>query len=259
MGEDLADSIKMRICILGDFKVVRNDQIIRSDQWSRERAIQLFQFFLIHGLDQALHREQIIDRLWPDESMDGGIQLFKVALHAISKTLEPEKASRAPSNIIIRTGQSYRISRQCLWIDSEAMSEKIEEANSLLRSDPQSAAMKFEEAVKMYSGPVLPDRIFEDWTSGYREHVQMLVLTALCNLSQLLMSLNPSSSIQYAQRALLIDETWEDAYRLLIGALMKSGNRPKAIEVYRRCERVLEEQYGISPLPETTSLVRQIV
>ena len=78
MGEDQADSIKMQVCILGDFSVVLGNQVIRSDQWPRDRAIQLFQFFLIHGLDQALHREQIIDRLWPEESMEGGIQLFKV-------------------------------------------------------------------------------------------------------------------------------------------------------------------------------------
>lgn len=258
MGEDQADSIKMQVCILGDFTVVMDHQVIRSQQWPRERALQLFQFFLIHGLDQALHREQIIDRLWPEESMEGGIQLFKVALHTISKTLEPGKPSRAPSGIILRTGHSYRMSRQGLWIDSEVMAGKIGEANAVLHSNPDTAASIFEEAVRMYAGPVLPDRIFEDWTSGYREHIQMLVLTALCNLSQLQLSSNPSSSIQYAQRALLIDETWEDAYRLLINALIKSGNRPKAIEVYKRCERVLEEQYGISPLPQTTELVRQL-
>jgi len=41
-------------------------------------------------------------------------------------------------------------------------------------------------------------------------------------------------------------------------AYMKRGNRPQAIKTYLKCEIVLEEEYGVAPLPETKKLLQQI-
>ena len=65
-------------------------------------------------------------------------------------------------------------------------------------------------------------------------------------------------SIRLAQAALAIDNTWEDAYRIQMKAYLARGNRPQAIKAYMKCEVILEEEYGISPLPETKQLLKEI-
>jgi DNA-binding SARP family transcriptional activator len=41
-------------------------------------------------------------------------------------------------------------------------------------------------------------------------------------------------------------------------AYIAKGNRPHAIKAYQKCADVLEEEYGIDPLPETKALLREI-
>ena len=69
---------------------------------------------------------------------------------------------------------------------------------------------------------------------------------------------NPLESIRLSQKALSIDPTWEDAYRLQMLGYLAKGNRPQAIKAYQNCVNVLDEEFGIDPLPETKKLIREI-
>ena len=88
--------------------------------------------------------------------------------------------------------------------------------------------------------------------------MQVLALGAIITLSELLLSENPMESIRLAQQALQIDPAWEDAYRLQMAAYFQKGNRPMAIKTYLQCEKVLEAEFGIEPLPETKALLKRI-
>jgi DNA-binding SARP family transcriptional activator len=41
-------------------------------------------------------------------------------------------------------------------------------------------------------------------------------------------------------------------------AFYKKGNRPMAIKTYQVCEKVLSEEMGLKPLPETKKLYESI-
>ena len=41
-------------------------------------------------------------------------------------------------------------------------------------------------------------------------------------------------------------------------AYFQKGNRPMAIKTYQQCEKVLDEEFGIAPLPETKRLLLKI-
>ena len=41
-------------------------------------------------------------------------------------------------------------------------------------------------------------------------------------------------------------------------AYLKKGNRPMAIKTYQQCARILDEEFGIEPLPETKKLLLAI-
>jgi len=105
----------------------------------------------------------------------------------------------------------------------------------------------------------LPNRLYEDWSSGERERLQILILGAFINLSELLLETQPMESIRLCQQTLLIENTWEDAYRIQMEAYLKKGNRPMAIKTFRQCAAVLEKEYGVKPLPETKGLYQRII
>lgn len=244
----------IRIETLGNFRAWRNQQKIDNKEWGRDKTIQLLQYLISYRQRNALHKEKIMDNLWEDWNDRD----FKVALHGINKVLEPERPSRTEPIFIIRQGVSYQIDLDKVWIDVEVLEKYIIIGNKSFGNDNTIAKQAYQNAIELYNGSYLPNRIYEDWTSEEREKSQLLILGAYITLAEILIEQNPLESIRLAQNALNIDSAWEDAYRIQMKAYIAKGNRPQAIKTYMKCEVILEEEYGISPLPETKKLLQQI-
>lgn len=241
---------------LGNFEVIVENKKVSPKVWKRDKSLQLLQFMLISCRQKALHKEQIIDRLWEDDMDDQG---FKVAMHGIHKVLEPDKKSHAEPRFIERNGHTYKLITDSVWVDSYAFESLISIGNRYIQTDPVLAQEAFRQALLLHAGTFLPDRIFEDWSADERERLQLMFLSASISLAELLIDSNPAESIQLCQQALLADITWEDAYRLQMAAFFARGNRPMAIKTYQVCEKVLWEKMALKPLPETRRLYEKIV
>lgn len=247
----------VQVQTLGNFQLWRDGEIVPTKEWGRDKTVQLFQFFVTSRYRKALHKEQIMDRLWNEDS-ESGDPYFKVAMHGINKILQPDKKSHAEAHYILRQGLTYQLNLNEMWIDADALEAYIALGNQALIDEPQLAQRAYREAIDLYQGVYLPERLYEDWSCDERERLQVLVLGAIITLSELVMDENPMESIRLAQQALLIDHAWEDAYRLQMEAYFRKGNRPMAIKTYMQCEKVLEEEFGIEPLPETKQLLKTI-
>ncbi|MEO0790170.1 MAG: bacterial transcriptional activator domain-containing protein [Bacteroidota bacterium] len=243
---------------LGKFQLWRSADLVDVKEWGRDASVQLFQFFITNRHRNGLHKEQIVDRIWAELSPKAGQQNFKVANHGLSKVLEPDRKSRAESKYIIRQGPTYHLMLEDIWLDVEILDQLIALGNQAAMDQPEVAKRAYREATELYQGAFLPARLYEDWSSEERERIQLLALGALVSLSEMLVEENPLESVRLAQRALQIDATWEDAYRIQMQAYLEKGNRPMAIKTYKKCEEVLEEEFGIEPLPETKRLMREI-
>ncbi|MBK8517255.1 MAG: transcriptional regulator [Saprospiraceae bacterium] len=243
------------IYTFGNFEVYSDSKKIPQKSWKRDKSLQLLQFMIFSCHQKALHKEQIIDRLWEDDMDDQG---FKVALHGISKVLEPSKKSHAESRFIERNGHTYRLNTSELWVDSFSFESLIYMGNRYVHTNPTIAEQALREALLLHTGTFLPDRIFEDWSADERERLQLMFLNASVTLAELLLEKNPAESIQLCQNALLEDLTWEDAYRIQMAAFYARGNRPMAIKTYQVCEKVLWEEMALKPLPETRKLYEKI-
>lgn len=252
--KEFQSSAIIRIETLGNFTVWRHQEKIDTKDWGRDKTIQLLQYLVSNRQRNALHKEKIMDNLWDDWNDRD----FKVALHGINKVLEPDRPSRTEPEFIIRQGVSYQIDLQKVWIDVEALEKYIIIGNATINSEVSVAKQAYKNAIDLYKGTFLPNRIYEDWSSEEREKSQLLILGAYITLAEILLDENPLESIRLAQHALTIDATWEDAYRIQMKAYIKKGNRPQAIKTYMKCEVTLEEEYGISPLPETKKLLKEI-
>lgn len=248
------ENTNIRIETLGNFVVCRNQQKIESKEWGRDKTVQLLQYLVSYRQRNALHKEKIMDNLWEDWNDRD----FKVALHGINKALEPNRPSRTEPIYILRQGVSYQIDLDKVWIDVEVLEKYIIIGNKSFGIENEIAKQAYQKAIDLYKGTYLPNRIYEDWTSEEREKTQLLILGAYITLAEILIQENPLESIRLAQKAIAIDATWEDAYRIQMKAYITKGNRPQAIKTYMKCEVILEEEYGISPLPETKKLLQEI-
>lgn len=252
--EVFKNTAEIHIETLGQFTVWRNNQRIEAKAWSRDKTTQLLQYLISNRQRNALHKEQIMDHLWDDWNDND----FKVAMHGINKVLEPNRASRTEPLYIIRQGVSYQLNLDKVWIDADALERYIVIGNAHYGVDNNIAKDAYKNAIELYKGVYLPNRIYEDWSSEEREKIQVLILGAYITLAEIILEENPLESIRLAQSALAVDATWEDAYRIQMQAYLAKGNRPQAIKTYRKCETILDKEFGIAPLPETKQLFKTI-
>jgi len=248
------ENAKIRIQTLGQFNLWRENEKVDSKQWGRDKTVQLLQYLISNRQRHALHKESIMEHLWEE----GDDRDFKVALHGVNKVLEPNRPSRTEPSFVIRQGVSYQLDLDKIWIDVEALEQYIIIGNEAYGDDIDISKEAYKSAIALYQGVYLPNRIFEDWSSEEREKIQILILGAYVILAEILLNENPLESIRLAQCAIAIDKTWEDAYRLQMQAYLIKGNRPQAIKAYQKCADVLDEEYGIDPLPATKKVLQEI-
>lgn len=242
----------------GQFNVYRNDELISPKEWGRDKTTQLLQFFITARNRRSLPKEQIADRIWEDIAGKSIDQTFKVALHGINKNLEPNRKSRTEPKYIIRQGTTYQINTKDMWLDVVVFEQLVKLGNEHLATNESISKDAYKHAIELYKGIYLPSRVYEDWSSSERERLQLLALGSIVTFAELIVEENPLESVRLSQEALQIDHAWEDAYRVQMEAYFNKGNRPMAIKTYQKCVDVLDEEFGIEPLPETKILLSKI-
>jgi len=66
-------------------------------------------------------------------------------------------------------------------------------------------------------------------------------------------------AVSWAQQAIELEPFRETGYRLLMEAHAADGNRAEALRVYERCRRLLADELGAYPSPETESVYQRLL
>ena len=93
---------------MGGFVVRRGDETIPVSAFGRERARAVLGALVCAG--GPVHREQLLDWLWPDLDVERGLRALHVTLHGLRRALEPELGRGSAGRSVIRSeGEGYRL------------------------------------------------------------------------------------------------------------------------------------------------------
>jgi DNA-binding SARP family transcriptional activator len=142
--------------LLGGFTVSVGSRTIQQNAWSLRKAAALVKLLSL-APRHRLHREQVVDALWPDSGKKAASNNLRKTLHAARRTLDPDEGSRylASENdaLVLCPGSS-------LWVDVEA----FEEAAATARRNTEPAA--YRAALDLYAGDLLPEDRYEEGAGG---------------------------------------------------------------------------------------------
>ncbi len=79
----------LEIRLLGLFRVAVDGVPLEERRWGRRAAKQLIKILALQPRHQ-LHREQLMELLWPAEDADAAANSLHKALHAARRALEPD-------------------------------------------------------------------------------------------------------------------------------------------------------------------------
>jgi ATP/maltotriose-dependent transcriptional regulator MalT/DNA-binding SARP family transcriptional activator len=247
---------QLRVHTLGNFRMWHGRQEIAARAWHRKKARQLFLLLLTFHNTQ-IHRQQIVETLWPDLNPETGARDFKIAYNTLIRVLEPRRNRNVPSSFIERDGSRYGIRQTAdLYFDVAEFDRLIISADRQLSHDPGHARDLYRRALSLYKGDYLQEFPYEEWANQERTRLLNRYLRTAERLAgSLLREDHWAEAIDVCHALLDHDNCWEPAYQIMINAYLKSGNRTQAIRTYQRCEQTLRSELDLPPSSATQKLI----
>jgi DNA-binding SARP family transcriptional activator len=244
---------QLRVRLLGGFRVERVGVAPHVFAWQRRTAKMLTKL-LATDPRHRLHREQVLDVLWPDVGLDSALNSFGKALYAARRALEPELPPRHNSAYLELTDSMVGLATEHVWIDVDHFQAVAESA---LRQPDVPA---FEEALAAYGGELLPENRYEDWCAERRDLLAELHVRLLLGLAERLEARGAYSAAGTRLREVLQhDPTREDAHRRLMVLYASAGARDQAVRQFHVCQEVLWRELDLAPESATDALYRDVL
>jgi len=215
------------------------------------RKSQLLLAYLLLYIGQPQSREKLIDLFWPESDVNKGKASVRQAIYALRKTLDDKNAAEShiitdQQNVLVREDEKFNV-------DAVRFEQFIKEAQ---RQDEKIELL--EAACELYGGQLLQG-CYDDWCFNLQEHYRGLYIQSLNQLIEHFREAGQyERAIDWAEQSLSADPLQEEIHRSLMLLYLAARNRAAAIKQYHECERVLDSELGVPPLPETTQLYEEI-
>jgi PAS domain S-box-containing protein len=247
----------LQVFMLGKFGLVADEQGIDIDRWKRRQAVTLFKFLVTH-LGRPVHRERILDCLWPDVDEERGWGRLKVTMYYLRTQL---RAGGAGEDAIRTVGSAYLLRRDAVWVDAEQFEKLAGEGRALQHKGRCDEALRcFDEALYLYRGDYLEQDVYADWCAEERERLGEIYLDMLARKAECHAQRNEyAEAVQVCRKGLVQDPCRESLHCSLIHYLIILRKTDSALAQYRQCRAVLEREFGVEPMAETQQMYQQIL
>jgi predicted ATPase/DNA-binding CsgD family transcriptional regulator len=169
LGITAEEPVTVRIGLLGGFRVSVGARTIEKDAWRLRKAASLVKLLAL-APGHRLHRERVMDTLWPELGRKAASNNLRGALHAARRAVEPDQG---PRYLELQGEQLVLCPGARLQVDVDA----FEEAASSARRFRDPVARR--TAINLYAGELLPEDRYEGWTESRREALRQLYLALL--------------------------------------------------------------------------------
>src|SRR5436190_19007979 len=220
--------VLIKIRLLGRFEVAVNGGAVADSGWTRRHAATLVKVLAL-APGRRMHREEVLDAVWPDDDIDAAVPKLHKAAHFA------RRATGCADTIVLRNDTAELFADSAVEIDAVVFEAAARAA--LAAGDAANAR----RALAGYGGELLPQDPYEDWAAPRREQLQQLHLELL-----------------------RLDERWQDladldpgderAHLELMRHYLAEGDRHAALRQFERLDRVLRRELGVAPSAQTVAL-----
>ncbi len=242
----------LRVQALGEPCVFLNDVPIT--RWRMGSVLELF--FLLLNAGRPMHKDQIIEALWPESDNDMN-QMLRSTSYYLRKVLGAKCVVSCKGTYALDLTAVYR---ENVWYDVTAFQEHRTRAQAALKAenDPE-ASQEFQEMIRLYQGNYVQS-FYDNWCIPRRNELQYAYLDAHHQLASISFRHKQyEESISHWQQLLSIDNCLEEAHYGLISSYIQQDKRGLALRQYQICARVLHEDLDTEPGQAIKDLYRQIL
>ncbi|RGC65788.1 HTH-type transcriptional regulator MalT [Micromonospora sp. MW-13] len=246
------DTAPLTVRCFGGFRICLDGEPLN---WSplRPRARALARMLAMHA-GRAVHRDRLLDALWPDTDPATATRTLHVALSSLRRFLDTHLPTGDGESLLHRDGDAYLLALPPgSWCDVTEFRLALERASSPGATRDPRALADLRVAVAAYTGELLPEDGPAEWVVAERETLRRQAADAAAQLAEAaLRAAGADGAVATAARCVEIDPCHDAGWRLLIAAHDRAGNAAAAEHARRRYADVLVS-LGLDPAPAETA------
>lgn len=181
------------------------------------------------------------------------------ALRVAVSRLRGILADHGAPGAICRTNDGYRMDRELVDVDADRFADLVAAAHRSAERDPQATVDTATEALGLWRGPVFGELAGEPFLLADAERLASLRGDAVELRLAAQVALGTEGLVPDLEAAVADAPLRERRTGLLMTALYRCGRQVDALAAYRRLERALREDLGLSPSAELRQLERRIL
>lgn len=204
----------------------------------RPRALSVLRLLALHA-DRLVHREVLMDALWPGVEPSAARHSLHVAVSSLRKVMPAQ-----PAPTIVRHGDAYRLELSPdAFFDVRVMQTWLASATAAAtQGDHRGAFEHAALAADVYRGDLLLDEGPADWVVGHRDFMRLEMARACSIAGEAALKLNmPHDAVRLAERGLSVDRYADPLWRILVESLEKSHDTASAERVRRAWQEMMDD------------------
>jgi DNA-binding SARP family transcriptional activator/tetratricopeptide (TPR) repeat protein len=223
----------VEITLLGGFGVAVDGVPVPDALWTRRQAAAVVKVLAL-AADRRLHREQLIDLVWPDDTVEQAAPKLHKAAHFARRAID------VPDAVVLGGDHVALLPDVDVVVDAVAFDDLARHA---IATDDIDAARR---ALDLYRGGLLPDDRYDEWAEERREQLRLRHLDLLRLDGRW-------------ETVVDLDETDEVAHLALMRRYAAGGDRHAALRQFERMERSLRRELGVSAGRDALALRDQLL
>lgn len=225
----------VQITLLGGFSVAVDGVAVPPEAWGRRNAAALVKVLAL-ARGRRLHREQVLEALWPGTPPETAVPRLHKAAHFARRAL----GSYGPDPVVLRNDLVALLPEA----DVETDVVRFRTAGGAALAD--GSAGHAAEALSLYAGPLLPEDPYEPWAAAERDSLAELHLSLLLLAGRW-------------DEVLRADPAHEQAHLAIAQGHAERGDHRAALRQLERLDQATRRELGTSPGPAAEELRRTLL
>jgi predicted ATPase/DNA-binding SARP family transcriptional activator len=237
--------------LLGGFAVSVGGREVPSTAWQQRRASAVVKLLALQP-QYRLHREVLMEALWPELEEEPAANNLRVAMHRARQRLED---AGAPAGRFLTRQQDDVVLGDPADVMVDVQQFGVAAQRAWLIDDPAQT----QAAVSRYAGDLLPEDPYEDWAAHRRTDLRISYLALLTRLAQLHEANGDHAAAIAATQQLLGTEPLDEAaHASLMRLYARVGAYSQALAQYDALAALLAQELDAEPDLATAALRDEI-
>ncbi len=250
--------VDLTLKLLGHIEVYRDPtRHFAPDAWRTRRARDIF-CYIATSRHRRVEKETLIEAFWGEAELNVIEKNFHPTISHIRKALNSRQTLK--QNFLLYRDGSYQLNPEFTYsIDTEEFSHFVAEAEKANHDkDNDRLWENIEAAHRLYRGDFMAG-VYEDWAEELRRFYREQHARILKSMAKFAFREKSwTKALSFASEILRQDPYREDVHTLIMRIYTAQNKRSAAKEQYNKLQKLLKEELGVQPAPETRRVFQEL-